>query len=107
VGGDIGQTADVVKTRVKEKKKEQAIAAERELEREALEESIADEENPELKALKQDALDARRQRDEAEKRIREADEGIKAFEQREKKNLDEADQSAIQGATQKKIETFR
>jgi long-subunit fatty acid transport protein len=107
VGGDIGQTADVVKTRVKEKKKEQAIAAERELEREALEESIADEENPDLKALKQDALDARRQRDEAEKRIREADEGIKTFEQREKKNLDEADQSAIQGATQKKIETFR
>jgi long-subunit fatty acid transport protein len=107
VGGDIGQTADVVKTRMKEKKKEQAIAAERELEREALEESIADEENPDLKALKQDALDARRQRDEAEKRIREADEGIKTFEQREKKNLDEADQSAIQGATQKKIETFR
>ena len=107
LGGDIGQTTDVVKERMKEKKKEKAVAAERNLERDALEQSIADEENPELKALKQDALDARRQRDEAEKRIRDTDKRIRAFEQREKRNLDESDQDAIQGATQTGIDTFR
>ncbi|NNE19025.1 MAG: hypothetical protein HKN10_11165, partial [Myxococcales bacterium] len=107
IGGDIGQTTDVVKERMKEKKKEQAVAAERNLERDALEQSIEDEENPELKALEQEALDARRQRDEAEKRIRDTDERIRAFEQREKRNLDESDQGAIQGATQTGIDTFR
>jgi hypothetical protein len=107
IGGDIGQTADVVKARMQQRKEEQAVAAERELERDALEQSIADEENPELRALKQGALDARRQRDEAEKRIRDTDKRIRAFEQREKRNLDESDQDAIQGKTQTGIETFR
>jgi hypothetical protein len=107
IGGDIGQTADVVKARMQQRKEEQAVAAERKLERDALEQSIADEENPELRALKQGALDARRQRDEAEKRIRDTDKRIRAFEQREKRNLDESDQDAIQGKTQTGIETFR
>jgi hypothetical protein len=107
IGGDIGQTADVVKTRMQQRKKEQAVAAERKLERDALEQSIEDEENTELKALKQDALGARTQRDEAEQRIRDADERIRAFEGREKSNLDESDQDAIQGKTQTGIDTFR
>lgn len=107
VGGDIGQTADAVKERIAQKKKEQALAGERRREREALEQSIEDEENPELKALKRDALDARTQRDEAENRMREVDERIKVFEQRTKKNLDEQDQDAIQDETQTGVETFR
>ena len=107
VGGDIGQTADVVKERMKQKKKEQAVAGERQREREALRQSIEEEDDAALKALKQDALNAREQRDEAEKRIKESDEKIKTFEQSEKKNLDQQDQGAIQGATQTGVETLR
>ena len=107
VGGDIGQTADVVKDRMKQKKKEQAVAGERQREREALRQSIEEEDDAALKALKQDALNAREQRDEAEKRIKESDEKIKTFEQSEKKNLDQQDQGAIQGATQTGVETLR
>ena len=107
VGGDIGQTADVVKERMKQKKKEQAVAGERQRERQALRQSIEEEDDAALKVLKQDALNAREQRDEAEKRIKESDEKIKTFEQSEKKNLDQQDQGAIQGATQTGVETLR
>ena len=88
-------------------KKEQAVAGERQREREALRQSIEEEDDAALKALKQDALNAREQRDEAEKRIKESDEKIKTFEQSEKKNLDQQDQGAIQGATQTGVETLR
>ena len=104
---EIGQTADVVRARMQQRKTERAADAEKKLERDALEQSIEEEENPELRALKQEALDARTQRDEAEQRIRDADERIEDFKQREKRNLDESDQDAIQGKTQTGIETFR
>ena len=92
---------------MKQKKKEQAVAGERQRERQALRQSIEEEDDAALKVLKQDALNAREQRDEAEKRIKESDEKIKTFEQSEKKNLDQQDQGAIQGATQTGVETLR
>jgi hypothetical protein len=107
VGGDIGQTADVVKTRVQEKKKEEEIEAEKELERKARLEDVESEEDPKIKAAKEKAIEARKERDEAEDRVKEADDEVERLEAIKKGNLDAQDQGAIQGATQSGIETIR
>ena len=110
IGGDIGQTADVVKTRVKEKKKEQEeLEAEHAREIEAREKELEAEQDPELKAAKEKALEARKEALEAEKRVRKADEEVERILQKSKaeENLDAADQGAIQGTTQSGIETIR
>ncbi len=107
VGGDIGQTADVVKERIKEKKTEQEIEAEREKEREEKRRDMEAEEDPALKAAKQEAIDARKARDEAEARVKEADKEVERLEAQQKENLDEADQGAIQSGTKTGIETIR
>ena len=59
VGGDIGQTADVVKTAVKEKKTEQEIEAENEAEREARLAAMEAETDPDVKAAQERAIEAR------------------------------------------------
>jgi hypothetical protein len=108
VGGDIGQTADVVKSQVKERKSEKEIQEERAKENAELQESMQEEEDPELKAAKEKALDARKELDEAETRVKEADKELQRIEQRKKPgNLDSDDQGAIQGATQQGIQTIR
>ena len=107
VGGDIGQAADVVKTRVQEKKTEQEIEAEREQERQEKLEDMEEEEDPQLKAAKQQAIEARRARDEAEQRVKEAEEEVEKMERRLKQNLDADDQDALQGSTTTGIETIR
>jgi len=107
VGGDIGQTADVVKDRMKEKKHEQEIEEEEELKREEALLDIREEDDAEVKAAKQKALDAREERDEAEKRAKEAEDEVERLESRRKENLNAQDQGAIQGATKSGIETIR
>ena len=109
VGGDIGQTADVVKDRVKEKKLEQEVEAEKAREIEEREKELTTEEDPELKAAKEAAVEARKQALEADQRVKEADREIERLEQqsKEKENLNPDDQGAIQGATQSGIGTIR
>ncbi len=109
VGGDIGQTADVVKNRMKEKKLEQEIEAEQMREIEEKQEELAAEEDPELKAAKQEAIEARKKALEADKRVKEADREVERLKTKSKgkENLDAEDQGAIQGATQSGIETIR
>ncbi len=107
VGGDIGQTADVVKDRVKDKKREQEIEKEKaRKEQEALAD-IQEEDDPTVKAAKEEVIDARKERDEAERRVKEAEDEVKRLDSRRKENLDGGDQGAIQGATQSGIETIR
>ena len=107
VGGDIGQTADVVKARVKEKKSQKQIEAEEEADRRARRASMDEEADPEIKAAKQRAIDARRELDAAKEVVEEADDELERLEETKKKNLDSADQDAIQDATQSGIETIR
>ena len=107
VGGDIGQTADVVKDRVKEKKAEQEIEAEREKERQEKLRDMEAEEDPELKAAKQEAIEARQARDEAEARVKEAEKEVERIKAQQKENLDAQDQGAIQQGTQTGIDALR
>lgn len=106
VGGDIGQTADVVKDRVKEKKREQEIEAEKKALEDELEE-IEAEQNLEVKAAKQKALDARKELEEAREKLKEADQEVERLERQEKENLDANDQGAIQGATKSGVDVIR
>ena len=70
--------------------------------------SMKEEEDPELKAAKQNALDARQELDAAEERVKKADKELERIEQRKTpSNLDAEDQGAIQGATQQGIQTIR
>jgi hypothetical protein len=109
IGGDIGQTADVVKTRVKEKKSEQEIEAEKQRERAAERKAMEDEEDPEVKAAKERVIEARQEADAADERVKELEEEVEEIERkkREKENLDAADQGAIQDTTQQGIGTVR
>jgi hypothetical protein len=107
VGGDIGQTADVVKTRVKEKKSEQAIEAEKRRDREARRKDMEEEGDPAVKAAKEKAIEARKELDEAEERVKAADDEVERIESKQLENLDAQDQGAIQGASQSTIETIR
>lgn len=109
VGGDIGQTADVVKTRVREKKRQEDLEKEKALQREARRRDFEEEEDPEIKAAKQEAIEAREELDEAERRVEEADREVERLESEAKRegNLDESNQRAIDAATQSGIETFR
>ncbi len=105
IGGDIGQTADVVKTRVKEKKSEAQIEEEKQRERAAERKAMEDEEDPAVKAAKEQVIEARQKADAADERVKEAEEELEAVEQekREKENLDAGDQGAMQGATKQGI----
>jgi hypothetical protein len=105
IGGDIGQTADVVKTKVKANKSEEEIDEENQTERAAARESMEDEEDPAVKAAKERAIEARQEADAAAERLEEAEKELEKVEQekREKGNLDENDQGALQGATQQSI----
>ena len=105
VGGDIGQAADVVKTRIKEKKAKEAAredAASKERRR-----SMEEEQDPEIKAAKQRAIEAREELEEAEQKVKEADDEVDRLERTKPGNLDAEDQGAIQGATQSGIGTAR
>ena len=109
VGGDIGQAADVVKDRIKEKKEEQEVEAEKAREIEEKEAELEKEDNPELRAAKEAAVEARKQALEADKRVKEADSEVERLKAKKtgEENLDAQDQGAIQGATQSGIETIR
>ena len=108
VGGDIGQTADVVKTQVKQKKSQKEIDEERAAEREALEAAAAAQTDPELKAAEEKAIEARDELEAAEKKVKEADKEVDRIRLKKMPgNLDGEDQGAIQGATQKSIDTIR
>jgi hypothetical protein len=107
VGGDIGQTADVVKSRVKEKKSQKQIEAQEEADRQARQAEMDEETDPEIKAAKQRAIEARKVLDAAKDDVKKADDEIEKLEATKKKNLDAADQEAIQGATQSGIQTIR
>jgi hypothetical protein len=103
VGGDIGQTADVLKTRIKDKKTEQQIEAEMEAELEARQAEMDEETDPEIKAAQEKAMDAHKERDEAQERVKEADDQVEKLKATKQGNLDAGDQGAIQGATQSGI----
>jgi len=111
IGGDIGQTAGVVKTAVKEKKSDEELEQEKEAEREAQRQDMEEETDPELKAAKERAVEARAQADSANEKAEEAEREAKKLELlkkvREGENLDAGDQGAIQGSTQTGIETIR
>lgn len=107
VGGDIGQTADVVKTRVKEKKGDEEMDAEKAEERRKARASMEEEEDSAIKAAKERAIEARDELDAAEKAVEEADEALQKLESQRDQNLDSDDQGAIQGTTQSGIETIR
>jgi hypothetical protein len=103
VGGDIGQTADVVKTSVQAKKSKAQIEAENEEERQARQAEMEAEQDPAIKAAQDKAIKAREERDEAEKRVKEADDEVERIKATKQGNLDAGDQGAIQGATQSGI----
>ena len=105
IGGDIGQTADVVKTKVKANKSEEEIEEEDQRERAVARESMEDEEDPAVKAAKERAIEARQEADAATERLEEAEKELEQVEQEkgEKGNLDGNDQGALQGATQQGI----
>jgi len=105
IGGDIGQTADVVKTQVKEKRSTEEVEADEEVARAAERESMEDEEDPAVKDAKERAIEARQEVDAANERLEEAEKEVERTEQekREKENLDGNDQGALQGATQQSI----
>jgi hypothetical protein len=103
VGGDIGQTADVVKTKFKEKKTQQEIEAENEAEREARLAAMEAETDPDIKAAQERAIEAREQSDEAEQRATEADAEVERLKATKPGNLDEEDKGALQGATKSGI----
>lgn len=107
VGGDIGQTADIVKTRVKEKKSQKQIDAEKEAEKRARRAEMREETDPELKAAQREAIEAREALDAAEERVEDADDRVERLKSIKRGNLDQEDQGAIQGATQSGIETIR
>ena len=110
VGGDIGQTADVVKSKVKEKKKQQEEdESEQAREIRAREDELGDEEDPEVKAAKQRAIDARKEALEADIKVREADEEVDQLIRKSKgeSNLDEEDQKALQKSTVGGIKAVR
>jgi hypothetical protein len=107
IGGDIGQTADVVKTRIKEKKTEEELEAEMGAEREARQAEMDEETDPAIKAAQEKAIEARKERDEAEERVKEADDEVEKLKATKQGNLDAEDQGAIQGATQSGIDTAR
>jgi long-subunit fatty acid transport protein len=108
IGGDIGQTADVVKAHVKEKKTEEQLEAEEAEERQERQQDMQEETDPELKAAKARAIEARRQAEEAEQRAKEADEEVQELEeQKGTQDLDQEDQEALQGTTETGINTLR
>lgn len=107
VGGDIGQTADVVKTRVKEKQSQEEIEAEAARERAKLRRSLEEEQDAKIKAAKQRAIEAREELDAAKKVVDEADAEVERLEQERREELDAEDQEAIQGSTQTGIESLR
>ena len=109
VGGDIGQTADVVKTKVKQKKTQDELAEEQAEEIEAIEKDLETEEDPELQAAKEKAIEARKKAMDAELRVKEADQELERLEREkgEPGNLDAEDQEALQGGTRTGIETIR
>jgi hypothetical protein len=107
IGGDIGQAADVVKTKFKEKKTQAQLEAESEAEREAARAAMEAETDPEIQAAQQRAIEARKQRDEAEQRAKEADEEVERLKATKPGNLDEEDQDALQGATQSGVGAIR
>ena len=77
VGGDIGQTADVVKTSIKEKKTEEADSKpKRREDRQAREAEMEAEKDPAIKAAQDKAIKAREERDAAEERVKEADDEV-------------------------------
>jgi hypothetical protein len=105
IGGDIGQTADVVKTAVKEKKSQEEVEEETQRERAAERKAMEDEEDPAVKAAKERTIEARQEADAADERLKEAEQELEDVERekREKENLDAADQGALQDATQQGI----
>ena len=109
IGGDIGQTADVVKTRVKEKKSDEELEEETQRERAAERKAMEDEVDPAVKAARERTIEARQEADAADERLKEAEQDLDRVEQEkhEKENLDAGDQGAIQGATQQGIGTGR
>jgi hypothetical protein len=109
IGGDIGQTADVVKTRVKEKKSEEQIEEETQRERAAERKAMEDEVDPAVKAARERTIEARQEADAADERLKEVEQELEDVERekREKENLDAADQGALQDATQQGIGTGR
>ncbi|MBW2162840.1 MAG: hypothetical protein JRH14_23310 [Deltaproteobacteria bacterium] len=109
IGGDIGQTADVVKTRVKEKKSEEEIEEETQRERAAERKAMEDEVDPAVKAARERTIEAREEADAADEQLKAAEQELEKVEQekREKENLDAGDQGAIQGATQQGIGSGR
>ena len=107
IGGDIGQTADVVKTSIQAKKSKAQIEAENEEERQARQAEMDEETDPAIKAAQEKAIEARKERDEAEERVKEADDEVEKLKATKQGNLDAEDQGAIQGATQSGIDTAR
>ncbi|MBT8451933.1 MAG: hypothetical protein KJO40_08215 [Deltaproteobacteria bacterium] len=107
VGGDIGQTADVVTTSIKEKKSRKEIEAEEEAERAVRLAEMEAETDPDIKAAKERAIKAREERDEAERRAKEADAEVERLKATKPGNLDAEGQEALQGGTQSAIETIR
>ncbi len=93
IGGDIGQAADVVTTRLKEKKKEEEEAEEQRAEA-AEDEAIDEETDPELKAARERAKSTREEAEKAEEEL----EALEA-EKEQLRNLGEEDQGAIQDMT--------
>ena len=93
IGGDVGRTAAAVGTGVKTKKK-----------RKAAEEGTESKEDETL-----EVQEARQKVRDARKRLEEAEDELEAAEGRQEdlRNLNEADQGAIQGASGTTIETFR
>lgn len=107
VGGDIGQTADVVKTQVKDKRSREAVRAEEAREEQELLQSMEEEEDAEIKAAKQQAIEAREELKGAKQKVLEADAEVEKLERKRGRDLDADDQGAIHGATQEGIETIR
>lgn len=107
VGGDIGQTADVVTSRLKEKKSKKAIAAEEAAAAAERQKSMEEEDDAEIKAAKERAIEAHKALDAAKGSVEAADAEVERLEQIRRRNLDADNQRAIQGATKQGIDALR
>ncbi len=100
IGGDVGQTADIMKNQIKEKRKSKEPDQARR--RQRAQEEIDEELDPELKAARQKAEEALKAAEDARRDLEALEE-----EKRQLENLSDEDQGALQGATQKGINVAR
>ena len=109
VGGDIGQTADVVKTSIKEKKSKAGDRGREGSRARGRPRRMEAETDPDIKAAQERAIEARKEAMKPSSAPRKSSRGqeLERLKATKPGNLDAEDQGALQGATQSGVDTVR